>query len=118
MHGPTFTGNPIACAAANASLDLFETQPRLEQVANIEVQLRERLSGLIDQDSVTAVNFCGAVGAVRLQQEIDVQKAIGQFVDRGVWIRPIRDTVYLAPAFTISKSELNVLCDAVIEWVS
>ena len=118
MHGPTFTGNPIACAAANASLDLFETQPRLEQVANIEVQLRERLSGLIDQDSVAAVNFCGAVGAVRLQQEIDVQKAIGQFVDRGVWIRPIRDTVYLAPAFTISKSELNVLCDAVIEWVS
>ena len=118
MHGPTFMGNPIACAAANASLDLFEQEARLDQVSAIESSLRERLAVLIDCQNVESVSCLGAVGAVRMENEIDVSKAVAGFVDQGVWIRPIRDSVYLAPAFTIEESELGKLCDSVAEFVA
>ena len=117
MHGPTFMGNPIACAAANASLDLFENENRLGQVHAIHSVLVEKLSPLSSFDDVAAVNCLGAVGAVRLKHEIDVQKAIEFFVDQGVWIRPIRDTVYLAPAFTIEEHDLAQLCEVLKTWV-
>ena len=118
MHGPTFMGNPIACAAANASLDLFEQEARLDQVSAIESSLRERLAVLIDCQNVESVSCLGAVGAVRMENEIDVSKAVAGFVDQGVWIRPIRDSVYLAPAFTIEESELGKLCDSVAQFVA
>jgi len=118
MHGPTFMGNPIACAAANASLDLFQGEPRLEQVQTIEATMRSKLEPLAAYENVDAVNCLGAIGAVRMKDEIDVQKAVSWFIDKGVWIRPIRDTVYLAPAFTIDDSQLERLCDAIITWVA
>ncbi len=118
MHGPTFMGNPIACAAANASLDLFETEPRLEQVAAIERTLRDRLEPLAECDDVNSVHCLGAVGAVRMKDEVNVSKAVSGFVEQGVWIRPIRDTIYLAPAFTISHAQLGKLCDSVVQSVS
>ena len=117
MHGPTFMGNPIACAAANASIQLFETEPRLDQVANIESQLCERLTPLTSIPAVHSVHCLGAIGAVRMRHSIDVARAFKFFVDRGVWIRPIRDTVYLAPAFTIETADLSVLCDAISDFV-
>ena len=117
MHGPTFMGNPIACAAANASLDLFDQEPRLEQVAGIEEMMRDRLIVLNDDSNVDSINVRGAVGAVRMDQPIDVDSAVSFFVERGVWVRPIRDTVYLAPAFTVAENELSKLCDAIIAWV-
>jgi adenosylmethionine-8-amino-7-oxononanoate aminotransferase len=113
MHGPTFMGNAAACAAANASLDLFETQPRLEQVSAIETQLRERLEPLNDFDHVVDVRCLGAIGVVQLDRPIDVDSAIRFFVDRGVWIRPLRDVIYLAPSFTIGQQDLFALCDSI-----
>lgn len=117
MHGPTFMGNPIACAAANASLKLFETEPRLNQVAAIESSLKERLLPLAAAANVNSVHCLGAIGAVRMQQEVDVSQAVQFFVERGVWIRPIRDTIYLAPAFTIDQSDLHTLCNAISAFV-
>jgi len=116
MHGPTFMGNPIACAAANASLDLFDEEPCLKQVAAIEAVLRKQLEPLTESNNVECVNCLGAVGAVRMKAELDVSKAVASFVAQGVWIRPIRDTVYLAPAFTISEIETRLLCDAIEAW--
>ncbi len=118
MHGPTFMGNPIACAAANASLDLFETESRLEQVAAVEAQLSDRLSPLSQLDHVHSVTCKGAIGAVRMNQSVDVQAAIKFFLQQSVWIRPLRDTVYIAPAFTITEQELGRLCDAIKAFVS
>ena len=119
MHGPTFMGNPVACAAANASLDLFEEEPRLQQVADIENSLRTHLLSRCEQsDAVDSVHCRGAVGAIRMQSPVDVSRAVSFFVERGVWIRPIRDTIYLAPAFTIREDELLQLCDAVVAWVN
>jgi len=117
MHGPTFMGNPIACAAANASLQLFDTEPRLQQVQTIESQLTSTLSGLREKSHVVDVRIKGAVGVVQFDREVDVDAAIAFFVQRGVWIRPLRDTVYLAPSFTIQPSDLAVLCDAVAQYV-
>ncbi len=113
MHGPTFMGNPIACAAANASLRLFQTQPRLEQVAAIESLLKAQLNPLASDPNVDSVHCLGAIGAVKMHHEVDVSHAMKFFVDRGVWIRPIRDTIYLAPAFTIDPSDLTTLCEAI-----
>ena len=116
MHGPTYMGNPIACAAANASLDLFESEPRLEQVQAIQQQIKQALLPLADLDQVEQVKCLGAIGAVRMKTPIDFVAATNFFVERGVWVRPIRDTIYLAPAFTISSDELTKLCDAITAY--
>jgi len=118
MHGPTYMGNPIACAAANASLDLFESQPRLEQVRSIQQKLKQSLLPLAEHDHVDQVQCVGAIGAVRMKTPIDFAAATKFFVNHGVWVRPIRDTVYLAPAFTISSDELSQLCNAVSAYVT
>ena len=117
MHGPTYMGNPIACAAANASLDLFESEPRLEQVLAIQQQLKQSLLPLANCDHVEQVECLGAIGAVRVNTSVDFAAATRFFVERGVWLRPVRDTVYLAPAFTISSDELSQLCQAVTDYV-
>ena len=117
MHGPTFMGNPIACAAANASMQLFDTQPRLQQVQRIESRLNDSLSDLRSKNAVVDVRTKGAVGVVQLDHEVDVDAAIAFFVEQGVWIRPLRDTVYLAPSFTIQPDDLRALGDAVAQYV-
>lgn len=118
MHGPTFMGNPIACAAANASLDLFEAEPRLGQVAKVKSVLRKNLASVEDHANVHSAQVLGAIAAVRMTTPIDVAQAVSFFIDRGVWIRPIRDVVYLAPSFTIGENELKQLCDAIRAWLA
>ena len=89
----------------------------MEQVAAIERQLRKRLSPLASAKSVDSVNCLGALGAVRMKESVDVSDARQFFVERNVWIRPVRDTVYLAPALTIQEAELAILCDAIEAYV-
>jgi len=117
MHGPTFMGNPLACAAANASLDLFESEPRLQQVAAIETQMRAELEPCRALPGVVDVRVKGAIGVVRLatHQASALRPA---FVERGVWVRPFGDVVYLAPAFTIGREDLATLTAAVREVVT
>ena len=118
MHGPTFTGHAIACAAANASLDLFESEELLRQIAKIEAALAKGLEPLQAVPGVVDVRIKGAIGAVQLSEMIDVGAAMEFFRKRGVFIRPLRDVVYLAPSFTISLNELEMLCVAVVDFVS
>jgi len=119
MHGPTYMGNPIACAAANASLDLFEREPRLEQVAKIENIMQTELSKCEKLPIVKDVRVKGAFGVVQLNsssKEEDSKLAIElrkKFIHEGVWIRPYADIVYLAPPFVISEKELKILTDKV-----
>ncbi len=117
MHGPTYMANPLACAAANASLDLFETEPRLKQVAVIEAQLREGLEPCRDLPGVLDVRVKGAIGAVQLQR-LDAPKLRHEFAQRGFWIRPFGDIVYLTPAFTIPRDQLAALTCAVCSLLS
>jgi adenosylmethionine---8-amino-7-oxononanoate aminotransferase len=117
MHGPTYMANALACAAANASLDLFEREPRLAQVAAIEQALRAGLTPCGDVPGVRDVRVMGAVGVVELERIDDIDALRRRFVARGVFVRPFGTTVYLTPAFTISPDELVTLMDAVVEVI-
>ena len=109
MHGPTFMGNALACAAANASLDLFETEPRLKQVAEISAQLETELAPCRKLGHVKDVRVKGAIGVVELDRINDLNGLKKRFVEAGVWVRPFGKIVYLTPAFTITPDELSEL---------
>jgi adenosylmethionine-8-amino-7-oxononanoate aminotransferase len=113
MHGPTYMANPLACAAANASLDLFETEPRLEQVAHIAHLLEEQLAPCLALRGVCGVRVLGAIGVVELDHISDLNALKARLVSHGAWIRPFRNIVYLTPSFTITEEELGCLTRAV-----
>ena len=113
MHGPTFCGHPLACAAANASLDLFEHEPRLAQVSAIEAQLTEGLAGCRDLPGVQDVRVKGAIGVVQLARRPDVNDLRKRFIAEGVWVRPFGDVVYLMPPLVIDAGDLGQLIEAV-----
>jgi adenosylmethionine-8-amino-7-oxononanoate aminotransferase len=111
MHGPTFMANALACAAANASLDLFEREPRLRQVAEIEAALKDQLGSLAKVVGIKDVRVMGAVGVVQLERLNDPKALQRACVEAGIWVRPFRDIVYLTPSFTIGASELGRLTE-------
>ena len=113
MHGPTYMANPLACAAANASLDLFQHEPRLAQVAAIEIQLRAELAPCAGLAGVADVRVKGAIGAVELGGNVDLDGLRRRFVELGVWIRPFGKVVYLMPPFIVTADELTMLTTAV-----
>jgi adenosylmethionine-8-amino-7-oxononanoate aminotransferase len=115
MHGPTFMANALACAAANASLDLFEREPRLTQVGDIGAALERGLAPCRGLPRVTDVRVKGAIGVVELDHIGDLNAIRTRFVDLGVFVRPIGNVIYLTPAFTISAEELKRLTDAVVK---
>jgi adenosylmethionine-8-amino-7-oxononanoate aminotransferase len=117
MHGPTFSGNALACAAANASLDLFESEPRLAQVAAIEAQLTAGLERCRALSGVADVRVKGAIGVVELKRPPDLDRLRAQFVAAGVWVRPIGSVIYLMPPLTIG-ADLGFLIDAVVTVVA
>ncbi len=118
MHGPTFMANPLACAAANASLDLFEREDRMAQVAAIAETLAEGLSPCRSLANVRDIRVRGAIGVVELARMPPLDALKAAFVERGLFVRPFRDIVYLAPAFTIGADELRRLVDGVREVVA
>ncbi len=113
MHGPTFMANPLACAAANASLDLFEREPRRDQVTKIEAALRAGLEPCRKLRGVTDVRVKGAIGVVELDRIENLNALRQRFIAGGVFIRPFGNIVYLTPAFTIADDELAKLTDAI-----
>ena len=117
MHGPTFMANPIGCAAANASLDLFEGEPRITQIQGIETQLREELKPCHKLENVIEVRVKGAIGVVQLSNPSEkyILALRQRFIEEGVWLRPFSDVIYIMPAFTISSAELTQLTDAVFK---
>lgn len=117
MHGPTYMANALGCAAANASLDLFERKPRLRQVADIAIALEQGLAPCRDFPNVKDVRVKGAIGVVELDRIDDLNALRTQFIEQGVFIRPIGNVIYLTPAFTISSDELKTLTDAILKTV-
>jgi adenosylmethionine---8-amino-7-oxononanoate aminotransferase len=113
MHGPTFMANALGCAAANASLDLFETEPRLDQAAAISAWLAAGLEPCRDLPGVKDVRVLGAIGVVELDAITDPAALRMALVAEGVWIRPFRNILYLTPALTIGAEELATLCGAI-----
>jgi adenosylmethionine-8-amino-7-oxononanoate aminotransferase len=117
MHGPTYAGNALACAAANASLDLFEREPRLPQVAAISEQMAHELAPCRGMPGVKDVRVKGAIGVVEMDRIADLNGLRARFVDEGVFIRPFGNVVYLTPSFTIEPEDLSRLTAAIVDVV-
>jgi adenosylmethionine-8-amino-7-oxononanoate aminotransferase len=113
MHGPTYAGNALACAAANASLDLFAAEPRLAQVAAIERQLNDGLAACRGLPGVRDVRVKGAIGVVELERPPKLEALRARFVQRGAWVRPFGSVVYLMPPLVIGAEELAALMIAI-----
>ncbi|WP_421862704.1 adenosylmethionine--8-amino-7-oxononanoate transaminase [Parvibaculum sp.] len=115
MHGPTYTGNPLACAAANASLDLFEREPRLDQAAAISAQLKRELEPARELPGVKDVRVMGAIGVIELDAIGDMNAIKRRFVEEGVWIRPFGNIVYTTPPLVIGPQDLARLTGAMVK---
>jgi adenosylmethionine-8-amino-7-oxononanoate aminotransferase len=117
MHGPTFMANALACAAANASLDLFEREPRLDQVATIASALEQGLAPCRGLPGIKDVRVMGAIGVVEMARIGDLDALRARFVAEGVFVRPFGNVIYLAPAFTIAADDLQMLTGTVVRVV-
>ncbi|WP_067222632.1 adenosylmethionine--8-amino-7-oxononanoate transaminase [Marinomonas gallaica] len=113
MHGPTFMGNALACAAANASLDLVNSYHIEDKVHQIQVWLESALSPCLDLEMVTDVRCLGAIGVVELSHPVDLHKIQPLFVEQGVWVRPFGKLIYLMPPYVITQEQVTKLGHAI-----
>lgn len=114
MHGPTFMGNPLACAVALASLDLLESTDPASVVSHIEHELLGALAPAAELPGVAAVRAIGAVGVVQLDRPVDVDRASAVALEHGVWIRPFRDLIYTMPPYVCTDEDLAAIGGAVV----
>ena len=118
MHGPTFMGNPLACACANASIDLLLKSNWQANVSRIENQLSIGLETMNGHKSVKSTRVLGAIGVVELHQPVDMHSIGTEFIKQGIWVRPFGALVYVMPPFCINNVELGRLVDGIGAVVS
>ncbi|MGC9458458.1 aminotransferase class III-fold pyridoxal phosphate-dependent enzyme, partial [Vibrio genomosp. F10] len=113
MHGPTFMGNPLACAVGAASLELIEQGNWLAQTKAIEALFSQQLPKLLEYEQVKDVRWLGAIGVVETHQNVNMEVIQAHFVKQGVWIRPFGKLIYMMPPFISSADQIKVLVDAI-----
>jgi len=118
MHGPTFMGNPLACAVANASINILKTGKWQQQISQIEQGLKQGLTPAKALSKVKDVRVIGAIGVIELHEAVDSVRIQRQFVEQKIWVRPFGKLVYIMPAYVIDPKSLEKLTSAIVQVVA
>jgi adenosylmethionine---8-amino-7-oxononanoate aminotransferase len=118
MHGPTFMGNPLACATASASIELLLSQPWQRTVQRLNSELEAGLAPALELPQVAEVRTLGAIGVIELHEPVDMKTIQPMFVDRGVWVRPFGRLVYAMPPYVMDSADVATLTAAMVEVVA
>jgi adenosylmethionine-8-amino-7-oxononanoate aminotransferase len=117
MHGPTFMGNPLACAVAIESLTMLNEQPMQEIVCHLQTQMKQLLAPAAAWENVADVRCLGSIGVVEMKEPVDVGEFQKECVKRGIWVRPFGRNVYIMPPYVISDEDLQRLAHEMLEII-